>query len=207
MLFSFQNITYSYGEKEIFKDIGYTMFGGNCLVVKGDNGSGKTTLLKILAGLIVPKGGFIYCNYSSNNNEEVFEISEDYQKFQSEISYIGHNLAVDNLLTVRENLNFWAEIYNLKEGLLPAIKYFELDEFLETECQKLSTGWQKRVALARLILKQSKIWILDEPFANLDANISNKLLNLIAGFCDRGNIAIITAHQEVKIPFGVEIIL
>ncbi|MDX1950199.1 MAG: heme ABC exporter ATP-binding protein CcmA [Rickettsiales bacterium] len=210
MFLSFQNITYSYGERAILEDDGYTMFEGGCLVIKGANGSGKTTLLKILAGLIVPKNGFVYYDFSSTSHPEiegasVFEISEDYQKYQQNISYIGHNLAVDQLLSVRENLNFWAEIYNLKEGILPAIKYFELEDFLDTECSKLSAGWQKRVALARLILKKSKLWILDEPFANLDENISSKLQNLIASFCDRGGMVILTAHQEVKLPFGVEI--
>lgn len=212
MLFSFQNITHNFVGLTLFEDIGYTMLPGGLLIVKGANGSGKTTLLKILAGLITPKNGFIFYDFSAltpstlpkGEGGNVHEISEDYKTYFKQIHYLGHNSAVDPLLTVRENLEFWAKLNNLKEGIAPAIKFFKLENVLDTECKKLSAGWNRRIALARLMLRKSNLWILDEPFSNLDEEVIDMTLKMIASFCDQGGMVVLSCHQEVDLPFGVE---
>ena len=83
--------------------------------------------------------------------------------------------------------------------------YFNLEDKLNQKCKYLSAGWNRRVALARLMLSKKKIWILDEPFSNLDEEVIDCTLKIIASFCDQGGICLISCHNDVKIPFGVEI--
>jgi heme exporter protein A len=198
-LLSFQNITHSFDEKPLFKDVGYSLNDGSLLVVKGHNGSGKTTLLKILAGLITPKYGFRYFGD--------FEISEDYQKYFSNINYIGHKNAIEEDFTIKENLDFYASLTDSKTATPAIVKYFSLEENLNDVCATLSAGWKRRVALTRLMMIRRKIWIIDEPFANLDEDIIDMTLKMIASFCDQGGICIISCHQEVKLPFGAHLYL
>ncbi len=211
MLFSFQNITHYFGDGfagiPLFEDVGYTMLPGGLLIVKGANGSGKTTLLKILSGLITPKNGFVFYDFNSGKSfdPKVTEISEDYKAYFKHIHYLSHNDAVDPILTVKENLEFWAGLNDLKEGIAPAIKFFKLENVLDKECRKLSAGWNRRIALARLILRKSSLWILDEPFTNLDEEVIDLTLRMIASFCDQGGMVILSCHQEVNLPFGVEL--
>ncbi len=195
MVLSFQNITHEIGGNTLFQDVGFSLAEGCLLVIKGPNGCGKTTLLKIIAGLVVPKYGFIF------HNED--EVSEDYRKYFSQLQFLGHKNALDMELTVMENLKFWAGIHGNPETINAAINFFKLDKYLNIQCRYLSAGWQKRVALSRLMLQKAKVWVLDEPFSNLDSEMIDMTLKLIATFCDQGGIIILSTHQEVSLPFGM----
>lgn len=197
MVFSFLNITHGYGEKNLFSNIGYTCLPGSLITFKGHNGCGKTTLLKILAGLITPKNGFIFL--------DDLEVSEDYKEYFSHICYLGHNNSNDPELTIEQNLKFFAGLNDGSEMLPAAIKFFNLEENLQTRCKHLSAGWNRRVALARLMLSRKKVWVLDEPFSNLDVDVIDSTLSMIASFCDQGGICLISCHNEVNIPFGATI--
>ncbi|HCR86170.1 MAG TPA: heme ABC exporter ATP-binding protein CcmA [Alphaproteobacteria bacterium] len=196
MLFSFQNITHDFNGKKLFTDIGFTMNEGSLLALRGANGSGKTTLLKILAGLIRPRYGFIFF--------DDFEISEDISRYHSQLNFLGHKNALDKDFTVLENLKFFAALVNRRETLDAVIKYFALEPMLGTKVKELSAGWQRRIALARLMIKKSKIWLLDEPFTNLDEDIIDITLKMIATFCDQDGIVILSSHQAIKLPFGMK---
>ena len=196
-MLSFLNITHGYGTVPLFNNVGYSCLPGSLLMFKGSNGSGKTTLMKILAGLITPKNGFIF--------SEDFEISEDYKEYFKQISYLGHETANDPDLTIRQNLEFYAAINESIGAENAAIKFFNLEENIDKKCKHLSAGWNRRVALAKLMLGRKKIWILDEPFSNLDEDVIDYTLKMMASFCDQGGICLISCHTEVKIPFGVEI--
>ncbi len=197
MVFSFLNITHGFEDAPLFNKVGYTCLPGSLLTFKGANGSGKTTLIKVLAGLLTPKDGYIFL--------EDFEISEDYQEYFKQITYLGHDSANDPELTVKQNLEFFAGINDSTEAIPATIKFFNLDENLDKKCKYLSAGWNRRVALARLMLSKKKIWILDEPFSNLDEEVIDYTLKMIASFCDQTGICIISCHSEVKIPFGATI--
>lgn len=201
MFFSFQNITHEIAGNQLFTDVGFSLDYGSLLIVKGANGSGKTTLLKILAGLITPKYGFIFFEDDFGN----FEISEDYQRFFSQMQYIGHKNALDGDLTVLQNLKFYAKISKGDDALQAVIKFFNLNKYLDVQCKHLSAGWQRRVALSRLMLCKSKLWIMDEPFSNLDSEMIDITLKMIASFCDQGGKIVMSCHQEVNLPFGMEL--
>jgi heme exporter protein A len=197
MIFSFQNITHEIDGKLLFKDIGFSLQQGCLLIIKGPNGCGKTTLLKILAGVKIPNYGFVFDGEN--------EISEDYRAYFTNMQYLGHQNALDLDLTVEENLKFWAKLSSNDNILDAVVKFFALDDYLKKQVKHLSAGWQRRVALSRLMLSKSELWILDEPFSNLDSEMVDITLKMIASFCDQGGKIIMSCHQEVNLPFGMEL--
>jgi len=194
---SFQNITHEIGGNVLFKDVSFSLDDGGLLVIKGPNGCGKTTLLKILSGLLIPKYGFIFDGEN--------EISEDYRTYFANIQFIGHKNALDLDCTVLENLQFWAGLLNSLEIVDATVTFFRLEKYLHTQCKHLSAGWQRRVALSRLMLTKSRIWFLDEPLSNLDEEMIEITLRMIAVFCDQGGTIVMSSHQELRLPFGQEL--
>ncbi|MFN7038722.1 MAG: heme ABC exporter ATP-binding protein CcmA [Alphaproteobacteria bacterium] len=191
------NITISYNEKKIFQNFGLTIYPNSLLLIRGANGSGKTSLLKVLAGLTMPADGEILC--------ESVNIKYNFLLYKDLINYIGHSNAVKNRLTVIENIEFWANLYGHTELILAAINYFQLQDFLDAECEKLSAGYKQRVALCRLIIRPCKIWLLDEPETNLDQNGKKLLLNLISSRVEQGGIVIINTHNNIELSNILEV--
>lgn len=175
-------LTTTRGEQEVFWNLGVCLPAGACLIIRGANGSGKTTLLKTLAGLLKPSAGF--CNTTGT------------------VSYLGHQSGLKSNMTLQEHLDFWGKLYNA-ELLIPiAITFLRLEKERNTPCGQLSAGWQRRTALARLILSQTDIWLLDEPLHSLDDTSTEIILSLIATRCDQGGIVLMSYHGALKIPFG-----
>lgn len=168
--------------REIFKNLSISLNPGTCLIIRGANGSGKTTLLKTLAGLLPPSEGS-------------FSIEGD-------CSYLGHQSGLKWNMTLKEHLDFWGELYNAHTLIPAAIAFLRLQDELNTPCGQLSAGWQRRTALARLILAQSDIWLLDEPLHSLDDTSVEIILSLIATRCDQGGIVAMSYHGHLNIPFG-----
>ncbi len=175
-----ENLSVSHSGKRIFSGLGFSLAPSSLLLLNGANGSGKTTLLKTLAGLITPDSGTV--------------------EYEGVVHYIGHRTAVKPRLTVKENLAFYAELYGSPELLMAGISYFDLEPFFDTPCYKLSAGWQKRVALARLMVCYSDIWLLDEPEVHLDARGKEILSKLIQVRLNQGGITLLASHEELKIP-------
>jgi heme exporter protein A len=185
-MLTIDNLSYHINNKILFSDISLSIYAGSLVVIKGKNGGGKTSLLELIAGLKKPKSGLIYwChqNLKINLNDIM------------RIHYISHNIAVKKCETVRDNLLFWSKLNDSKDSLQAAINYFGLEEILDVECRYLSAGWQKRVALARLLCSNAQIWILDEPDCNLDDKTINLLINCINIAVQRGMIVFIATHH------------
>ncbi len=191
-MLTIDNISCERGGKTLFKNLGFTL--GDCciLAVRGPNGSGKTSLLNIISCLLTPNSGTIL--YA---NEDVK--GEHWPEYCEIIQYIGHKNAIKPQLTVTENLLFWAKIRGSKELVPAALAYFDLGQVANVPCAKLSAGWQRRVGLARLIACKSEIWLLDEPFTNLDDDIKNKLVGLISARAEQGGAVIIATHDDIPI--------
>ena len=184
------NITCSRNSKLLFKNLGFAIGAQGLLIIRGANGSGKTSLLKIITGIIAPDTGTVTWNKKN--------IFADYGHYKSSTIYIGHQNALNHSLTVRANLEFWAALFGAEERLAAAIHYFKLDRVLELEYHKLSAGWKKRTALAKLLISDAGLWLLDEPTANLDKECTNLLLDLVNTFCEREGIVIMTANQDMQ---------
>ena len=199
-MLSLNNITCEKGDRRLFKGLSFTLGDCCCLVIRGDNGSGKTSLLKVIAGLDDPADGeVLYANEKIKG--------EHFSEYCSMIQYVGHKNAIKPELTVRENIEFWAQLDGSDMAVDAAISFFDLEQYENTQCRKLSAGWKKRVALARLLACKSEIWILDEPFANLDKDMSLRLASVIKTRIGQGGIVIIAAHGDIPVENAYEIYL
>ncbi|AAU04237.1 heme ABC exporter ATP-binding protein CcmA [Rickettsia typhi] len=172
-------------EKRNLFDLCITFLPSAITYIKGANGSGKSSLLRMIAGIMQPSSGNIYYKNSHINNCQ-----------KPYCTYIGHNLGIKLEMTVFENLKFWSEIYNSTETVQAAIHYFKLDYLLDKKCYNLSSGIQKVVAIARLIVCKSDLWLLDEVETNLSKENRDLLNNLIIMKANSGGIILLSSHQE-----------
>lgn len=165
-----------------------------CLHVLGANGSGKTTLLRLLAGLLTPERGRVDWGGKS--------ILADRDAWHASFSYLAHSDGLKPELTARENLAF-------EVGLRRTLGPGETDDALgqvglaaerDQPAGFLSAGQRRRLAIARVLLAAAPLWILDEPYTNLDAAGSALVSEVIGRHLDAGGAAIVAAHQPPAIP-------
>jgi heme exporter protein A len=184
-----ESITYYRDQEPVLESVSLTLDAGVVMMVRGGNGSGKTTLLKLLAGLLPP--------------QEDFKVSQRGEKFdprephtQSRLAYLGHTLGIKDDLTCQENLEFLARFMGQREGQTPqtALESVGLDGFQYSFARRLSAGQRKRLALARLVLCPAQLWMLDEPYSNLDKGGIALVDRLLQNHIDGGGSAIITSH-------------
>lgn len=186
MTFTAEQIACIRAERVIFRDLGFCLPAGGFLLLKGANGSGKTSLINILCGLHAPAHGQVLWN-----KVPIHESAD----FKRELTYIGHKNAVKLECTVEENLKFWADYWGTQAMLSPAMHYFGLDARRDVPAHQLSAGWQRRVALARLLLSPSKLWLLDEPTNFLDAEAVALVGSLIETRVNNDGIVIVASHM------------
>jgi heme exporter protein A len=181
-------------DEPVFAPIDFQLDAGELALIEGDNGSGKTTLMRILAGLLHVGAG------------ELFWRGEPMQRDRcaGEILFLGHQLGLKADLNPRENLLIAAGLNGYREGSnIPAVlAEIGLDGFEDEPVQRLSAGQKKRVALARLLLLPASLWLLDEPYANLD-RIGIALVNhLLEKHLAAGGAALVTSHGAVSFHGG-----
>jgi heme exporter protein A len=179
------SVTCERGGRVIFQGVGFCLPPGGFLLLKGANGSGKTSLINILAGLSRPTGGG-----ATWNGKSVLASAE----FKKSLIYIGHRNAVKPECTVEENLAFWANAYAAGPMLEPALRFFGLDNKRDVPAYQLSSGWQRRVALARLLLSRANIWLLDEPTNFLDPEAVELVAALIETRVKHDGIVVAASH-------------
>lgn len=160
------------------------------LWITGDNGIGKTSILKLAAGIWQPDQGSI--RYSNGN--EACDARDI-------VAYLGHIDAFEPLLTCRESLEFWAEIYDYSDNIDDIFSRVNLTSQKSLKTNALSAGQKRRLAFGRLLISQRPIWILDEPKAALDALGQKLILNLIQEHLMRGGSALVATHDHTT-PLG-----
>ena len=181
-----KKLSVDYGNHKVLSDVNLNLARPSVMWIFGKNGSGKSTLLKVLAGLNESFSGIV------NKSPCVF---------------LGHKLACRESFTVSQNLSMWLSWYRVSNALkIKSIDRFGLGSILSIYYSELSAGWKKRVALSRLVISNRLLWLLDEPFTNLDSEGRNLLINAIVDNYDRGGISIITTHESIEIPIYCEIL-
>jgi len=177
------------GGKPLFSDISFSMQAGDLMHVSGMNGTGKTTLLRMLCGLTLPSEGSLLWQQK--------DIHKHRDNFNSELLYIGHRSGMFGDLTAVENLKLASSTHNDDDSQIQAaLTEIGLGPHSEKPMRLLSQGQQRRVSLARLLLEERKLWILDEPLTALDVNAVDWLVAHIIQHADNGGMAILTTHQQ-----------
>lgn len=183
------------GERQLFADLYLSISAGECLHVRGENGVGKTSLLRLLTGLAKPEGGEVLWNQQP--------ITKDSTDYHRALLFLGHRDALKEDLTAYENLKLYAAVDDMHlpdEKALAALWRFGLRgrEYLPVSC--LSAGQKRRVLMARMLTRQAKLWILDEPFNALDTQAVQVLQTLITEHLEQGGLVVLTSHQELSLP-------
>lgn len=188
------NLGCSRGDHRLFSGLNFSLAPGQIMQVQGENGSGKTSLLRTLCGFMMPEEGDVIWN-----GENIRDLDEDYY---AEILYLGHLNAVKDELSALENLRVSAGLAGVvldDSEALAALRRMGLRgrEMLPTKV--LSQGQRRRVALARLLVSEAKLWILDEPLAALDAKAVASIQELIAEHLALQGMVIFTTHQPLQV--------
>jgi heme exporter protein A len=182
------------GDRLLFKQVGFELNAGGLLYVLGENGSGKSSLLRMLCGLLTPETGEVL--WSGQN------IKQESEVYQSALFYLGHLNGLKDDLTALENLQVSAKLSGNvvdEDQVLAALKAIGIARCASLPVRVLSQGQKRRVALALLWLTESKLWILDEPFAALDTASIEVLAAHLSQHLSKGGMSIITTHQDVVI--------
>ena len=199
-----KNISCQRGQFQLFKPVSFELALGQSLLISGINGIGKTTLLESLSGLrSIQKGQFTYKGK---------ELVNDKDNWLEESLFIGHKSGNKKELTCLENICSYLSIQGKNINIKQAEKALEEVGLAGYEYQfsgSLSAGQKKRLALTRLTLVDNPIWILDEPFVNLDTAGCDWLLGVLNQHLDTNGILIITAHDNKAIAQSItqEIVL
>ena len=181
-------------ERLLFRDLAFTLEAGQVLQVKGGNGSGKTTLLRIICGLNDSFSGELFWHGAP--------LEEQRDAFHAGLLYIGHRVAVNRVLTPLENLRWSSRLHEPAddERILEALGRIGLAGYEDSPCYSLSAGQYQRVSLARLLLRDGGLWVLDEPFTTLDTHGVELLEKLVARHAESGGAVLITTHHRLSLP-------
>ena len=175
------------GGRELFAGLGFSLGGGEALMVTGRNGSGKSSLLRLIAGLLRPTGGGVRLD----GGDPELSLPE-------QAHYLGHQDALKPSLTVGENLRFWSAWLGPAES--PAAQALErvgLSELADLPAAYLSAGQKRRLSLARLLTVHRPVWLLDEPTSALDSDGQALLAELMALHLTRGGLILAASHGPI----------
>jgi heme exporter protein A len=171
----------------VFHDLSFRVGAGEAAAVRGPNGAGKSTLLRQLAGLTPVAGGDARLGGIS--------LCANPQEFQERVVYAGHLDAVKPALSIGENLTIWAGIHgNDAKRADAALERFGLDTIAARPAGQCSAGQKRRLGLARLLVADRRLWLLDEPTSSLDAEASALVADLVREHTVAGGTALIATH-------------
>ncbi|MGA0585772.1 cytochrome c biogenesis heme-transporting ATPase CcmA [Dyella sp. KRB-257] len=181
-------------DEPVFGPLQFRLHAGELALVEGDNGSGKTTLMRVLAGLLHVDEGELHWRGAPLVRDTS----------QGEIVFLGHQLGLKGDLSPRENLRIAAGLHGCRDGMDPAAALHEvaLSGYEDEPVRQLSAGQKKRAALARLLLVPATLWLLDEPYANLDRHGIALVNRLLETHLASGGAALVTSHGAVSFHGG-----
>ncbi|UGB39496.1 cytochrome c biogenesis heme-transporting ATPase CcmA [Frateuria soli] len=189
-----RGLSFLRADEPVFGPLDFALHAGELALVEGDNGSGKTTLLRLLAGLLHVGEGELHWRGKSWSRDA----------YAGEVLFLGHQLGLKMDMSPRENLRIAAGLHGTREGRSAAAVLAEvgLAGYEDEPVRRLSAGQKKRAALARLLLLPAVLWLLDEPYANLDRAGIALVNRLLEAHIAQGGAALVTSHGAVSFHGG-----
>ncbi|HZQ21152.1 MAG TPA: ABC transporter ATP-binding protein [Terriglobales bacterium] len=179
------NVIKQFGRFAALRGVTAQFTAGKLYVIVGDNGAGKTTLLRVIAGLAQPTRGKI----------SVFA-NQNIRSVRANIGYMAHPSMLYDEMSGIENLRYFARLYEVKESACrAAITIVKLDPDLERPVGQYSQGMRQRMSLARAILNDPQLLLLDEPFSNVDSRSAREMSSLLGQMRDQSKTLFVVTHQ------------
>ena len=184
-LIAVEGLVKQFGRFAALRDVTAEFDAGKFHVILGDNGAGKTTLLRALAGLAHPTRG------------TVLILGKTPHEACREIGYMAHPSLLYDEMSGMENLRYFARLYDIAGDIRceQVIRVVGLEPELSRPVGQYSQGMRQRMSLARAILHDPKIMLLDEPFSNVDVHSTREMVGLLKGMCDTGKTIFVVTHQ------------
>ncbi len=183
---SLSDITKHFGRFAALRGITADFVPGKLYVILGENGAGKSTLLRIVTGLLAPTRGRL-----------TVLGSEDLRSVAMRVGYMGHAPLLYDEMDALENLRYFAGLYGIKDDAVcvAALKLVGLDPALKRRVGQYSQGMRQRTSLARAILHDPELILLDEPFSNVDVGSAREMSRLLGVMRDQGKTIFVVTHQ------------
>jgi ABC-type multidrug transport system ATPase subunit len=180
------NLVKQFGRLAALRGVDANFVGGRMYAILGDNGAGKTTLLRLLAGLTSPSRGTIAILGASN-----------LRSVCAQVGYMAHPSLLYDEMTGLENLRYFAQLYGIAgdDRCREVIVFVGLDPDLERPVGQYSQGMRQRMSLARALLHDPKLLLLDEPFSNVDVHSARHMVELLGKMRDSRKTIFIVTHQ------------
>jgi heme ABC exporter ATP-binding subunit CcmA len=181
-----QDVSKLFGRFAALRHVTATLETGRCYLLLGENGAGKSTLLRVLAGLLRPTLGTVQV------------LGETAADARGRVGYMSHATMLYDELTARENLDYTARLY-AGMACLSAVKALHmvgLDPELTRPVAQYSQGMRQRTSLARVLISQPELLLLDEPFSNMDRTSAERMLALLAALRSASRTIVLTTHQR-----------
>ena len=183
------------GGRKVFERLSFTLDAGELLALTGRNGSGKTTLLRALALLVRPEAGSVRWQGA--------DIRAEPETWRGRLAWLGHLEGLKGDLSVRENLLAAERLRGAppaEDRLDVALVALDLANLAARPVRTLSAGQRRRAALARVVLSQAPLWLLDEPLNALDAPAQTAFRDVLQRHLDAGGLAIAATHADLAMP-------
>ncbi|MCC7368273.1 MAG: ABC transporter ATP-binding protein [Chloroflexi bacterium] len=186
-----QGLTRRFGERLAVSDVTFSVYEGEVFAFLGPNGSGKSTTIRMLCGILTPSGG--------RGRVLGFDIARDGERIKQSIGYMSQRFALYEELSVRENLEFYAGVYEVparerRQRIDDLIAMAGLEGREQQLSGQLSGGWKQRLALGCAIVHQPRLLFLDEPTAGVDPVSRRRFWTMIHGLAESGVTIFVTTH-------------
>ncbi len=195
MTIEIKNLSKQYNSFLAVKNIDFKINKGSIVGLLGPNGCGKTTTIGMILGLIKPTSGTVFINdlniEKENNRTKILE----------KVNFISPYVELPKKLTIEENLKVYGKLYgvnNLQDKISDLIKDLNLSEFKKRKTGELSSGQKNRVSLAKALINDPEILLLDEPTASLDPDVGDYIRTYIENFASKKGTTILLASHNMN---------
>ena len=195
MTIEVKNLNKQYNNILAVKNINFKIDKGSIVGLLGPNGCGKTTTIGMMLGLIKPTSGNVFINGQNIENEK------DRTKILEKVNFISPYVELPKKLTVEENLKVYGKMYgvnNLKDKISDLMEQLNLLEFKKRKTGELSSGQKNRVSLAKALINDPEILLLDEPTASLDPDVGDYIRTYIESFASKKATTILLASHNMN---------